>query len=212
MIHFFAKVCKIHPATLFSAVACSIHVFDAIKECGDRVYETGMAQWPSNDFFAGLDELERKAEKASTDPWPLDCAREAISIAVVRFGTLAQLMENCPVPQMCSEYQTHGFATFQEFLSRSNTKSCALINWEPAYMQPADFAERFNLGDLPHDALPFDAIFDNSFQLDSLVNVPVYMPKDEPFIYFVLSGALQEYKDSKIKGIGKLALSPVQYR
>lgn len=79
-------------------------------------------------------------------------------------------------------------------------------------MQPADFAERFNSGNLPHDALPFDAIFDNSFQLDSLVNVPVYMPKDEPFIHHVLCGALREYKDSKIKGLGKLALSPVQYR
>ena len=44
LINFFAKVCKIHPATLFSAVACSVHVFDAIKECGDRVYETGLAQ------------------------------------------------------------------------------------------------------------------------------------------------------------------------
>lgn len=212
LIFFFAKVCKIHQATLFAAVACSALVFDAIRECGDKIYAGEPGPWPSNDFFVGLDELEHKAEKASADPWPVGCAREAVSIAIVRFGTLSQFSQNFPKPKIWSEYQSGGFAALQEFLSRPHTTSCALINWEPAYMQPADFAERFNSGDLPHDALPFDAISDNSFQVNSQVNVPVYTPKDEPFLYHALCGALQDYKESKIKGLGKLAMSPVQYR
>jgi hypothetical protein len=212
LIFYFAKACKIHQATLFAAVACSAHVFDAIKECGDKIYAGKPGEWPNDDFFVGLDEMERKAEKASADPWPVDCAREAISIAVVRFETLAQFRQDFPEPQIWGEYQGGGFATLQEFLLRSSTTSCALINWEPVHMQPADFAEQLTSGELPHDALPFDAISDNSFNRDHVVKVPVYMPKGEPFIHHLLRGALQDYKKSKIRGVGKLELSPVQYR
>lgn len=80
----------IEPSVAMRALTAAEHVQAALQWAAKSSEASEALNWPKDGFFAKTDEIEEGPDKDGNDPWPRDCAREAVAQACFR----ALILEN----------------------------------------------------------------------------------------------------------------------